>query len=740
MPSKPGEERPKLPTAKWGAACAACATAKAKCIRSNESPGSKCDRCERLLKECTDQIHKPRKKRQPKPSRTAQIEERLNGLVSLLQASGELPHQGQAHQDSSTPDDYDESNLTPSQMTESPIASNAPHNPKYQPQKEWYIPPTYNSFGPANCICRPAPGDAPPPPETDDVALETYKTQLQHLFPFVIIPPAVTAGQLGATRPFLMSAIRMVTSFRSLRSMRAQMYALKKHISDYVLIRSERSMDLLLGLVVILGWYQYHCFTHAQLHNLLSLAISLIGEMGLNRHPVIHEGTRVMAAQPPAPSNRSNEERRAFIGVWFLASSMSTVFGRIDPMRYTSYVKECLTVLEREVEYETDIILVFFLRIQHLTQRISELNPRDNTIEEFSSIPKAPTAVYVSAFQNELDELRAKLPNHLKNDIIIAMYFNTARLRLYEPPIVDKEFLTSLADAFTLNTAGGGTPLDRLYNTSAALTGWFENWFTVPVAQYACQTTSVAAQLVYALTMLGRWAQLVAPKPIGEPEDTQRGTTGLPSFEPKPQTSRGTAASPQSAPSVNMSQAIPGQPTPADGVFDPDLPAAVAHLRAQLQSHSGLMVKVNEILLAICNRFEQANATFQISSTDARTDEANVWSMTAIKVRITKAKLERWAELVSKEGENHSPGQQLQADMDTSMSGWSAPPAAPMMQTDGGAWPAMDTNIPPDQMQNVYGSTPWRSDLLTGVDPAVWFDGYLDWGAVIMNSMGSVEQ
>lgn len=259
-------------------------------------------------------------------SRTAQIEERLNGLVSLLQASGELPHQGQGQHDDSTPDDYDESTLSPSQMTNSPLAANMAANTtqniqQLQHTKEWFIPPAYNSFGQPNCICRPAPGDAPPPPDSDDVALEMYKTQLQQLYPFVIIPQDITATQLGLTRPFLMSSIRMVTSFRSLRSMRAQMYALKKHISDYMLLRSERSMDLLLGITVILGWYQYHCFTHAQLHNLLSLAISLVGELGLNRHPIIHEGTRLMAAQPPAPSARNNEERRAFIGVWFLASS-----------------------------------------------------------------------------------------------------------------------------------------------------------------------------------------------------------------------------------------------------------------------------------------------------------------------------------------------------------------------------------------------------------------------------------
>lgn len=418
-------------------------------------------------------------------------------------------------------------------------------------------------------------------------------------------------------------------------------------------------------------------------------------------------------------------------------------------MRYTSYLKDCVLKLEKEQEYETDIILVFYLRIQHLTQRISELNPRDNTIEEFTSIPKAPAAVYVSAFQNELDELQAKLPEHLQNDCklcheipmlccanwfilgVIKMYINSAILRLFEPPIVDKGFISSLADSFTLNATGSGTPLDRLYNTSSALTGWFENWFTVPVSQYYCQTTAVAAQLVYALTMLGRWAQLVTPKPVAEPDDSQKGT-GLPSFEPQPQNARGTAASPATAQGTSCGP---------DSFFDPDLPAAVAHLRSQLKTHPGLMVNVSDILLAICNRFEQANATFQISSTDSRSDEANVWSMTALKVRITKAKLERWAELVSKEGENHSPSQQLKADMDTSMSGWPGgmqPPASGMVPNNG-AWP-MDPNMPPDQMQNVYGSTPWRSDLLTGVDPAIWFDGYLDWGAVIMNSMGSVEQ
>ena len=96
--------------------------------------------------------------------------------------------------------------------------------------------------------------------------------------------------------------------------------------------------------------------------------------------------------------------------------SMATVFGRIESMRYTSYVQECLRILEAGKEYDTDVNLVFLVRIQHLIQRISDLNPRDTTVEEFTSVPKAPAPVYVSSYKNELERLRDGLPDHLKND------------------------------------------------------------------------------------------------------------------------------------------------------------------------------------------------------------------------------------------------------------------------------------------------------------------------------------
>lgn len=113
----------------------------------------------------------------------------------------------------------------------------------------------------------------------------------------------------------------MVSSFGSLRSMQAQLCDLMSHIADHMLVRSARSLDLLQGIIVMLGWYQYHCFVHAQVNNLLYLATSLVAELALNKPPGIREQARLMVARPVEPPGRTNEERRALAAVWFVTSA-----------------------------------------------------------------------------------------------------------------------------------------------------------------------------------------------------------------------------------------------------------------------------------------------------------------------------------------------------------------------------------------------------------------------------------
>lgn len=175
------------------------------------------------------------------------------------------------------------------------------------------VPDSYFYSARPNCLNDPA-GQINPlfsegQDDLDEMLLTKYRNQLMPLHPFVLIPDHVQAAMLKAHRPFLMLAIRMVAGFESLQSMRGQIQQVMDYLADRMFRQAERSLDLLMGIVVVLGWYHYHCMKHSQLNNLLCLAESLVSDLGLNRRPVGQMGERAM------------DEKRLLLGVWYLRSS-----------------------------------------------------------------------------------------------------------------------------------------------------------------------------------------------------------------------------------------------------------------------------------------------------------------------------------------------------------------------------------------------------------------------------------
>lgn len=639
------------------------------------------------------------------------------------------------------------------------------------------VPRTYNCYAPRQCLCRaPERGEQPAPaPEADEKLLATYRDEMAPYFPFVIVSPGTTPAQLRESKPFLWSVIRMVASYRSARSMWAQGYGVMSHISEHVLMRSERSLDLLQGIIVVLGWYHYHCLMHAQLNNLAHLAMSLTADLGLNRHPAVTERVRLvkLTALPEAPIVPTSEERRALLGVWYLSSVIAGGFGRIESMRYTRYVHACLLELERGRECESDAALVAMVRLQHLTERIQHFTEREadnaaatsddhdkkvgggGTARDVGSvpgIPRAPAPVYISAFQAELDRLRASLTKSLRNNIVIVDHINTATLHLYEPPIADSALVRSLSESLARldpgATPGATTALDVFYHSVAALRSWFETWLAIPVKSYVHLSMPMYIHVIYAITMLSRWSKLTSPapsaatasklaaaagfginivrkgssdaagvrgshqasprtanedvympahsadlQPHSEDSDclvaTSLVATAILSSEPSQSSGSRTRASvassssslsphphspasgttgpatsstsPSAASNVPQQQQQPS--THALGLsphVDPTLPSVIAQFKRQLLRQPGLQINMPEILAAMAARFEQATAelaaqrraTFggDVGEDDDGVDleeTNNLWTLGARKLNITRAKLERWAEIVA---------------------------------------------------------------------------------------------
>ncbi|CAK7230004.1 hypothetical protein SBRCBS47491_007440 [Sporothrix bragantina] len=728
-----GEDRAKT-TAKWGAACASCAAAKAKCIRSDEEPGSKCDRCERLFKDCTDQIHRPRKKRASKPSKTAQLEERLNGLVDLLKATGELPSNvnvvvpvtgsgslalrpeststtspfnppsaPSAARDGSGTSGRTSAAHSPSETRDTRELRDlrrdtAPHAPPP------VIPSTYNSFAPPACICRPEAGatvtDAV---ESDETLLAKYRDEMGPRLPIIVLPANITAAQLAADRPFLFLAIKTVASVDNYRSMQGLMYQLINHVADYMLLRAERSQDLLQGLLTILSWYHHHCLMHAQLGNLLHLAASLVSDLGLTRPARLAERTDLMVLHPNPPSPRTHAERRLLLGLWYIRSCVALCFQKVEPMRFSPYMRQCLQELEDAHDAESDATLVALVRLQILSEKIGSFNSREESVDEIPYFPRAPKAAYKIAFQSELDQLVASMSEPMRKQYLIEMHISSVKLRLYEPPLLDLVLLRKLSASLTSSASPMmATALDMLYSARSALLGFFEQFFTVPTQLYHFMPISMNVNLIYGITMLSRWARLIGPtRPAQQPnvrgpalnkagtestsstKASDSATASAAATAASGSASSATTASASSTDTNNTSTAptissldlkdpshrlVPGQgvgatigagagATSIPFTFipgmdarelqrDPSLLTAVFKLREHMRQQPDLQLDIPATLATMWDKFEKSNrdmrAAGAIKFGDSVGRGMNVWDLTARKIAIMRFKVGRY--------------------------------------------------------------------------------------------------
>lgn len=108
--------------------------------------------------------------------------------------------------------------------------------------------------------------------------------------------------------------------------------------------------------------------------------------------------------------------------------SAALTFNKGESARYAKYNDQCLAELEEVAEYESDELLVQLVRIQHLTQKIFEVNNRDQLVDELPNIPNTPMSVYHTAFELELSRLRSSIPVNLKNNCKRTSYISLPSL------------------------------------------------------------------------------------------------------------------------------------------------------------------------------------------------------------------------------------------------------------------------------------------------------------------------
>jgi hypothetical protein len=86
--------------------------------------------------------------------------------------------------------------------------------------------------------------------------LQTFRMKLMDLFPFVTVPPTMSAKQLRCERPFTWKAVmyKACMCYHGLDSQIILGEEMLKDLSEAMIIKPKKSLDLLQGLLLFLAW------------------------------------------------------------------------------------------------------------------------------------------------------------------------------------------------------------------------------------------------------------------------------------------------------------------------------------------------------------------------------------------------------------------------------------------------------------------------------------------------------
>lgn len=85
-------------------------------------------------------------------------------------------------------------------------------------------------------------------------------------------------------------------------------------------------------------------------------------------------------------------------------------------MTFTPYMRRCLQDLEAAQEYESDAYLVYLVKMQVLSDKITSHRDSYDNEEDPGAVRRAPFAAYASAFDAELKSLAKDMPARLQDE------------------------------------------------------------------------------------------------------------------------------------------------------------------------------------------------------------------------------------------------------------------------------------------------------------------------------------
>ncbi|KAI1108216.1 hypothetical protein F5Y14DRAFT_436988 [Nemania sp. NC0429] len=329
-------------------ACLPCTKAKTRCQYENNEIGDGCNRCRRLAISCTPQTN-------PSIRRPRQVKAK-DAFTTIPKPLGQPRHEFTISYYSPPETEQDAGGMTGLDM-EADSGRDLRQSPYSIPRQPMVLSPessvsSDHLFGPGFGITW----------DQADKALLDFTLIFTAHFPFIILDHDITARRLFDEKPLLLRTILMISIGITSAKSREIRRSVDAWIGQHLLAMEEQSLDILQGLIVHIAWANPHFYSDHRVTKLIYLAVGLAHSLGITKQPAPE-------AVQARSETQANDEHRAFLACYYIASTNSFQFGRPSPFS-PSHVQYCIDALERSSEFSTDFLLIKFIKFQQFLGQI----------------------------------------------------------------------------------------------------------------------------------------------------------------------------------------------------------------------------------------------------------------------------------------------------------------------------------------------------------------------------------
>lgn len=239
-----------------------------------------------------------------------------------------------------------------------------------------------------------------------DELLEHFRQYQACFAPYIEVGPTLTAFQLRDEKPLLFLAVMMAASHHNAQRQEAFAKAAIALLADHVFIQGRKSLSLLQGMLLLLGWFHTQVIASPQITNLLHLCIAMSIDLGLNQPwpptteppTLLDDPRRVIPGRGVEAHGRSLGEHRAHAGCFYLTAAAGMSFTVATGLPWSIQLDEACTVLTSS-DIMGDVRLAKLVSLQLM---ISQIGQMKKDIVSCSHGPVAPLSVYIAPFESRL--------------------------------------------------------------------------------------------------------------------------------------------------------------------------------------------------------------------------------------------------------------------------------------------------------------------------------------------------